>query len=86
MFPIDIQTQPARTLAAIPHKGPYEEISAAFDKISALIGTRGLGPHMRGMAGVYYDDPEAVAPEDLRSYAGAVVEGAEHLRGAAWSV
>lgn len=70
MYDVDIATQPARVLAAIPHKGEYLEIGGAFETAGALCAARNLWPQVKGMIGVYYDDPDAVAAADLRSHAG----------------
>lgn len=70
MFDIVTEPAPARHLAAIAHRGPYIEVGRAFETASAIIGARGLFPQVRGMVGVYLDDPGAVAAQDLRSYAG----------------
>ena len=70
MHPIDIRNEPARRLAAMPHKGHYHEIGRAFEKLSATMGARGLFAHAGYMVGVFYDDPSATAPADLHSHAG----------------
>ena len=70
MFDVVIEKAPARRLAAIAHRGPYIEVGKAFEAASAIIGARQLFGQVRGMVGVYYDDPAAVAPEALRSCAG----------------
>ncbi len=70
MYPIEIRQDPARRLAAMPHKGPYHEINRAYDKLGAVLGTRGLWPQAGAMVAVYYDDPSATAPTDLTSHAG----------------
>lgn len=58
--------EPVR-LAAMRHAGPYHEIGRTFERLGAWAGSRGLfGPQTRCF-GVYYDAPEAVAPENLRS-------------------
>jgi AraC family transcriptional regulator len=69
-YPVEIRQEPARRLAALPHKGPYTEINRAFEKLGATIGARGLSGHCGQMIGVYYDDPAATAAADLRSHAG----------------
>lgn len=73
MHPIEIMDQPARRIAAIPHQGRYTEVGKAFETLTALISTRNLWPHMRGMIGVYLDDPENTAEVELRSFAGAAL-------------
>ena len=75
MYPIEISTQPARTLASIPHKGAYLEIGSKFEQLAVMFTSRDLWASARGMVGVYYDDPNAVAEEELSSVAGVVVEG-----------
>lgn len=70
MYPVEIREHPARRLAAIPHKGPYPEISRAFDKLGATLGARGLFGVAGQMVGVYYDDPAATPAADLTSHAG----------------
>ena len=70
MYPVTIRTDPARRLAAVPHKGAYPEIGRAFEKLGATIGPRGLFPQMGKMVGVYYDSPADTAAADLRSHAG----------------
>lgn len=73
VFPIEIQTQPARRLAALHHQGAYTDIGKAFEQVSAVFTSRGLWEHATGMIGVYYDDPDAVPEADLKSVAGVVV-------------
>ena len=70
MYPVDIRQEPTRRLAALPHKGPYPEISRAFDKLGATLGARGLYPQAGRIVGVYYDDPAATPAADLTSHAG----------------
>ncbi len=73
MFDVEIREEPARRLAGIPHKGPYPEISQTFEKLSAIVSSRGLWQDVRGMVGVYYDDPGSVAADELRSFAAVAV-------------
>ncbi|AFO88816.1 AraC family transcriptional regulator [Phaeobacter inhibens] len=71
MYPTIIRTEPARTLAALAHKGAYSEIGRSFEAFSALCTARNLWPQMRQMIGVYLDSPDTVPDAELRSYAGA---------------
>ncbi len=73
VHPIEIEAHPARRLAAIPHRGPYLEVGKAFESLGAVLTGRSMWAHVRGMIGVYYDDPEAVPAAELRSDAGAIV-------------
>lgn len=70
MYPVTVRTDPARRLAAVPHKGSYHEIGRAFEKLGATIAARGLFPRLGHMVGVYYDSPNDTKPADLRSHAG----------------
>lgn len=71
-YEITIRDMPGYTLAALPHTGPYIEIGQAFEKLSAIVSSRGLWEQVQGMIGVYYDDPSAVPEEKLRSHAGLI--------------
>ncbi|SDW59031.1 AraC family transcriptional regulator [Litoreibacter albidus] len=73
MYPVKIETRPEGRMAALPHIGPYMEIGGKFQALAAMFSSRGLWPQARGMAGVYYDDPSAVAEAELRSHAGILV-------------
>jgi AraC family transcriptional regulator len=71
---VTIETMPELRVATVPHVGPYNEISAAFQRLGALIGPAGLlGRPEAAMLGIYYDDPETTPPEQLRSDAAFVV-------------
>lgn len=73
MFEVTIQQMPALRLAAIAHRGPYMEISGAFDRLQAWAGARGLfGPQSR-FFGLYYDDPASVPAAQLRSDAAMTI-------------
>ncbi|MEP3345821.1 MAG: AraC family transcriptional regulator [Litoreibacter sp.] len=73
MYPVEIKTRPEGRLAALAHKGPYMEIGKKFEALAAMFSSRGLWPSAHGMAGVYYDDPNAVDEAELRSHAGILV-------------
>ncbi|MBL6427289.1 MAG: AraC family transcriptional regulator [Maritimibacter sp.] len=70
MYDVKIEDQPARRLGVIDHRGPYIQIGEAFEKAGSTVMARGLGPHLGAMLGIYFDDPESGAAEDLRSAAG----------------
>jgi AraC family transcriptional regulator len=73
MHTVTIRTDPARRLAAMPHRGSYHQINSAFEKLGATLGARGLYGQTGPMVGVYYDDPSAKAAEALRSHAGVEI-------------
>lgn len=62
-------------LAAIPHHGAYTKIGDTFGRLMGMAGPLGLLGPATLTAGVYYDDPESTPEDELRSYAGIVVEG-----------
>lgn len=72
MYPVEIRHAPARRIGVLPHRGPYNEISRAYDKLGAILGARGLWPQAGTMVAVYYDNPDVTPPADLRSHAGVV--------------
>ncbi len=76
MYSVEIQSVPKRRLAAILHKGPYTEIGQAYEQLGAIFAARQLFSEMRGVAAVYYNDPDNTPPADLRSHAGHIVTDA----------
>lgn len=79
MYPVTIRTEDPLRLAAVPHQGPYFEISRAFQKLSAIMAARDLFRTAGRMVGVYYDDPQSVTAADLRSHAGFEIKGRADL-------
>jgi AraC family transcriptional regulator len=77
MYEVTLETRAAATLHGFAHKGPYIEIGRAFEALAAKISANNRWADVIGSAGVYYDDPSAVAAADLRSHAGVfLAEGA----------
>ncbi|ALS61139.1 AraC family transcriptional regulator [Pandoraea norimbergensis] len=73
MYPITIESVPATTLAVLKHQGDYQEIGPVFVRAFMLAGALGLAqPESTGF-GVYFDDPEQVPVDQLRSLAGMSV-------------
>jgi AraC family transcriptional regulator len=73
MHAVTIREEPAIRLAVIPHRGAYAGIGAAFDRLIAWGGARGLiGAETRFIA-LYPDDPVSVPEPALRSEAGITV-------------
>ena len=68
-FPVEIVTLPAMRCIGVPHQGPYMQISRAFERLFANAGPVGLVSRKSQMIGVYYDDPDAVEADMLRSMA-----------------
>ncbi|MBB4228628.1 DNA gyrase inhibitor GyrI [Rhizobium mongolense] len=56
-------------MIGVPHTGSYMQIGKAFETLFGALHARGLAkPEMR-MIGVYFDDPDIVPAEKLRSIA-----------------
>ncbi len=86
MRSVTIDSLTPATLIGFDHRGPYMEINTAFSRAHAwMVGRNLLTPATRCI-GVYFDDPSAVAPADLRSFAGFVVEGTPALEDGARSL
>ncbi|MFM7233524.1 MAG: GyrI-like domain-containing protein [Flavobacteriales bacterium] len=61
---------PGYRIAGIEHRGPYEEIGAAFERIHQLADSCGIPAKL---IGVYFDDPSTMESDSLRSIAGVIV-------------
>lgn len=66
MYDVSIQTFPDLTVAALPHRGNYQDIGESFEKLAAWAAGQGVPPQARSF-GLYYDDPESVPADALRS-------------------
>jgi AraC family transcriptional regulator len=71
---VEIRDLPAVRLAAVAHKGDYNRIDRAFETVLSLFAGRGLMPAVRGVIGVFYDDPSAKPFRELTSHAAFVVD------------
>jgi AraC family transcriptional regulator len=69
MHQVEIRTQDAFTVAAVDHRGSYMNISRAFEMLYHWLAMRNLIDPRARMVGVYFDDPAAVAEDELRSMA-----------------
>jgi AraC family transcriptional regulator len=71
---VEIKHVDEQRVAAVRHRGPYNQINEAFEKLGNVAGPAGLfnDPAVQ-MVGLYYDDPETTPAEQLRSDAGLVV-------------
>lgn len=69
-----IEIVPEQRVGAVPHVGPYNEISKAFQRLGEIAARSGLMRESApAMVAVYHDDPEATPSGELRSDAGVVV-------------
>jgi len=72
-FEVSIRHIPVTRVAFVRHVGPFDGAGAAWQKLMAWAGPKGLlGPGLR-MLGIVQDDPEITAPEKLRYDAALVV-------------
>jgi len=62
-----IEDRPALRLAAVPHVGPYDRISEAFQRLGPIVRPAGLMREGILMLAVYYDDPHTTLAGQLRS-------------------
>ncbi|CAM4327205.1 AraC family transcriptional regulator [Bordetella muralis] len=70
MYPTTIETFAGASLATLAHHGDYQHIGMTFDRLFLLASGRELvGPATRSF-GVYFDDPQQVPADQLRSLAG----------------
>lgn len=75
---VEIDKSEDMRLAGLEHRGAYMTIGHAFEKVGAIAESRGFWPNVRGVLGIYHDDPGAVAEKDLRSHAAFILTpGAE---------
>lgn len=71
---VAIEHMPALRLGTVSHRGPYNQIGKAFEKLGRIAGPSGLFAHPgAAMIATYHDDPEGTPPDELRSDAGIVV-------------
>lgn len=71
---------PIKTVAIL-HVGDYSGISKTFAKLGEWAGKNNYWSAEPRMMGIYHDDPERVAPEQLRSHACLEDKGFEHSEG-----
>lgn len=75
MYEVTIKDFAPVRLAALDHKGDYQAIGTAFERLAAWAQPRGLLANGARSFGVYFDDPESVPVSQLRSIAGITVGG-----------
>ncbi|SMR84109.1 transcriptional regulator, AraC family [Aliiroseovarius halocynthiae] len=77
MYPVEIRDVSQRRLIGLHHKGAYMQIGLKFEKVSTMLFSRDIWHQCGAMMGAYFDDPQAVAESDLRSFAGAEWQGGD---------
>ena len=69
MFDITIRAIPEQTLLCLPHSGAYMGIGKAFEMLHGTLSSRNLLKPDMQMIGLFLDDPDLEAEENLRSFA-----------------
>lgn len=64
-------TSPGYLVVGVDHTGPYEDIGPAFQRVSGAC--KEVGMEKPRMMGIYFDHPDSVAKEKLRSFAGVIL-------------
>ena len=74
MFNVELKTIPSIKAITLNHSGSYQSIGKTFETLHGLLHMRNMVHQPVQLIGIYYDDPNAVAEEKLRSKAGAILE------------
>ena len=74
---VEQRVMPGYRVAGIQHKGPYEKIGETFNQIHKVADEQGVPVKM---IGVYFDNPNEVAPDSLRSMAGIIVSESDSVK------
>ena len=70
---VEITTMPELRVAALRHRGAYNCIGKAFERLGHLAGPAGLFGPKSTMIAIYHDDPRTTPEADLRSDAGCTI-------------
>lgn len=71
LMKVEIREVPAMRAACMAHVGPYNQIGQACMRLWGWVQKAGVPP--APLLGIFYDDPNTVAPSELRSDAGILV-------------
>lgn len=74
---VTFHEEPALVLTGFDHRGSYHEIGATFERLLGWAEPRGLIGVGTRCFGLYFDNPNIVAPQDLRAFAGLLLERPE---------
>lgn len=72
---VTIRDLPQMRLATVHHRGPYNQIPLAFERLGQILGgaAETLARGGAAMVALYHDDPESVPADQLRSDAAVTV-------------
>ena len=68
-YPVEIREMDSLSLVGFKHQGDYMDIGKSFEKLFVYASTHGLMGKNTRSVGLYYDDPQTVDAEKLRSVA-----------------
>ena len=74
---IEQHAMPGYRVVGIRHIGPYEKIGDAFNQIHKVADEQGVPVKM---IGVYFDNPDEVTADSLRSMAGIIVSEPDSIK------
>lgn len=69
MYQVEVVDIDPFRVAAVQHRGDYQLISKAFEKLAATAATEGFFTDRTRTLGIYHDDPKAVSEAELRATA-----------------
>jgi AraC family transcriptional regulator len=69
MYQVDIVEEPTRRVVGVEHRGPYDGIGPAFERLMQIVDDQRLQDEMVEFLGVYFDDPRSVPEADLHALA-----------------
>ncbi|KRB60203.1 AraC family transcriptional regulator [Rhizobium sp. Root708] len=75
MFDVTLRKIEPIQLIGVPHLGSYMQIGQAFETLFGTLHVRGLARPTMRMIGVYFDDPDIVPADKLRSIACVNTDG-----------
>lgn len=79
---VEIRTFAPRRVAAVRHQGAYQHIGTAFERIVAWAKSRDLMRQGMEVIGIFYDDPDRLPAERLRSDACLAIPDGAQVNGA----
>lgn len=74
---VEQRMMPGYRIVGIEHRGPYEKIGDAFERVHKVADENGVAVQM---IGVYFDNPNEVSQDSLRSLAGLIVSEADSIK------
>lgn len=70
MFPVKVESRENTRVAGVAHTGDYRQIGDIYSRLLGIATEYDVWPHVCGAIAIYYDNPDEVPQEKLRSFAG----------------